>query len=133
MATYEMGLRTGSWGPQPFMLSFHSSVVVELAPPEAPGVLLRIVHGASAVPRELGAADLAELAVCAPSGKPVLSLRPGDRRADRDAHATSPEGVWELRVEGTDGQSLHLYAGSGTPFPSDADLEALTSIASSSG
>jgi hypothetical protein len=128
MATYEMGLRTGSWGAQPFMLSFHSSVVVELAPAQAPGVVLRILTGAPVVPRELGAADLTELALCTPSGKSVLTLRPRESRVDRAAHAGSPEGVWELRVEGSDGQSLHLYARGGTPFPSDAELEALAAI-----
>jgi hypothetical protein len=133
MATYEMGLRTGCWGAQPFMLSFHSAVVVELAPADAPDVLLRILKGAPVVPRELRGADLAELALCAPSGKPVLNLRPGEGRVDRDAHAGSPEGAWELRVEGSDGESLHLYARSGTPFPSEADREALAWIVAPSG
>ena len=131
--TYAMGLRTGSWGPQPFMLSFHSDVVVELAPADGPGVLLRILEGARAVPRELGVAELAELAICTPGGKPVLTVRPGEGRADRGAHPGSPEGVWELRLEGADGESLHLYARDGTPFPSEAELGALAAVGAPTG
>jgi hypothetical protein len=124
---FEMAVRTGSWGPLYYELAFHAPVTVELAPDDAPGVLVRILQGLPAVPRELTAADVVELSVAAPSGWPRLrlSLKTGEVEWQ---HVLVGEDPWELRVECTGQRSLHLYALAGTPFPTDAELEALASV-----
>lgn len=124
---FEMAVRTGSWGPLYYELSFHAPVTVELAPDERPGVLIRILHGLPAVPRELTATDVIELVAAAPSGKPRLRLVLPTGTVEWQQVLTGDE-PWELRMECTDQRSLHLYSLAGTPFPSDADLEALASV-----
>lgn len=130
--TFEMALRTGNWGPLLYELAPHSQAVVELAPPELPDVLVRILDGLPAVPRELMAGDVLELVVVAPSGHERLRLAPPSGTVDLQ-HGRSGEGSWELRVECTGQRSLHLYALAGTPFPADAELEALAAVVGPTG
>ena len=123
-----MAVRTGNWGWRATMLSWHSPATVELAPPDAPGVLVRVTDGLPQVPRDLTVQTVVELAVCDAAGAPVLLLRPADgtveRHDDRD-----PGAVWELRIEATDNRAGHLYARAGTPFPDPATLDALAQAA----
>jgi hypothetical protein len=122
-----MALRTGNWGPLLYELGPHSQVRLELAPDDRPGVAFRIVDGLPDVPRELTAADVVEIIVAAPSGRPRLKLTPPTGTVEWQ-HVPTGEGAWELRIECTDQRSLHLYSLGGTPFPSDADLESLASV-----
>jgi hypothetical protein len=121
-----MALRTGNWGPLLYELGPHSPVTVELAPDDRPGVLVRFLDGLPDVPRELTAADVAELVVAAPSGRSRLRLTVPTGSVEWQ-HVLTGEGAWELRIECTGQRSLHLYSLTGTPFPSDADLESLAS------
>jgi hypothetical protein len=125
--TFAMALRTGNWGPLLYELAPHSQAVVELAPANQPGVLVRIIEGLPAVPRELVAADVVEMVVTTPSGKARLRLAPPTGTAESQP-GRSGEGSWELWVECTGQRSLHLYSRPGTPFPTDAELEALASV-----
>jgi hypothetical protein len=125
--TFAMALRTGNWGPLLWELGPHTPVTIELAPADRPGVLVRLVDGLPDVPRELSSADVVELIVLAPSGKPRLTLAPSTGAVERQPSHTG-EGVWELRIECTGQRSLHLYSLAGTPFPTDAELEALASV-----
>ncbi len=125
MATYAMRVRTGSWGWPAFEMSPHSPLKVELAPPDAPGVLVRLVHGPPALPAEFDGGVVRELSINDGSGKPRLLVRPADGTVERPAGAR-PEGEWELRLEGPNQRGFHLYAAPGTPFPSEQDLEALS-------
>ncbi len=127
-----MALRTGNWGPLLYELAPHSQAVVELAPQDHPGVLVRFVDGLPAVPRELLADDVLDIVVVAPSGKVCLRVTPPDGAAEVP-RGRSGEGSWELRIECTGQRSLHLYSLTGTPFPTDAELEALAASVGPTG
>ena len=124
VTTYAMGLRNGNWDYPGLVLAWHSDVEVQLAPDDAPGVLVRFVSGIPVVTRELVAADVVEIQVCTPSGHPVLSVRPADGSVDREEH-TGGGGEWELRIAATAQRQVLLYARPNTPFPSELDLDAL--------
>ena len=126
--TYAMGLRNGNWDYPGVVLAWHSDVEVQLAPDDAPGVLVRFVSGIPVVTRELVAADVVEIQVCISSGQPVLSVRPADGSVEREGH-TGTGGEWELRIAATQQRQVHLYARSHTPFPTDDDLDALAAAA----
>ncbi len=121
--TLAMAVRTGHWGRTGIMLPFHAPVDVELAP-GAPGVLVHLVGGPPAVPRELTVGVLASLDVNDDSGSPVLAIRPAEGAVERRDGAGTP-GRWELALESVDGDVLHLYALPGTPFPTSAVLDDL--------
>ena len=127
-STYAMGLRNGNWDYPAMELAWHCDVEVQLAPDDAPGVLVRFVSGISLVTRELGAADVVEIQVCGPTGQPVLSVRPADGSVELRA-GTRPGGEWELRIAATGQRQVHLYARPETPFPSEEDLDALAAAA----
>ncbi|RYB95619.1 hypothetical protein EUA93_15495 [Nocardioides oleivorans] len=127
---FEMALRTGNWGPRASMLSFHASVSIELSPADRPGVLIRLVDGLPAVPRELTSDDVVQLSVCDAGGRARLTIRPGAGAVERVA-GPIPAGAWELRIEGLAQRSLVLYARPGQPFPTDEDLDVLAATAQS--
>lgn len=91
MTVLAMGLRTGSWGSLPFMLPFHSTVTLELAPDDRPDLLVRLVDGIPSVPRELAVTDVVELDVNLPSGSPRLKLRPARAASSASRAVTATE------------------------------------------
>lgn len=121
--TFPMALRTGNWGPL-VMLPFHKPVTIALAPEDAPGVVLRLGPGLSAVPAELGAAELDRITVSGPGGRPVLLV---DRHCAKVEHTSADPDAstrnWELRLEGPDGLLVFYSLGEG--FPSAELLEQL--------
>ncbi|MGD9958583.1 hypothetical protein [Nocardioides sp.] len=120
--TFAMALRTGNWGRGGIILPFHKPVVVELAPPDLPEVVVRFVVGLTAVPRCLSAADLTMLQVADPGGRPVLHV---DRRTGHALRAgldhTHDAANWELQLEGKD--SLLVFYSRTEDFPSDGLLD----------
>ena len=124
---FPMRLRTGNWGRNNYELRRHAPVVIELAPADAPTVLLRIVDGAREVPRELTSHDVVELSVLTSSGVARLVVAPHKGGVERASHG-STDGVWELTLQGARQDSLHLYADTDTPFPSDEVLDRLAAI-----
>jgi hypothetical protein len=121
--THTLQVRGGNWGWQGLMLSPHSTVHLQLAPEDAPGVLVRILDGVPTVPRELGRAEILSLSINDAAGKPRLLLEAREGAVTR-VDGPAP-GEWELRIEGTDQRHVYLYARPGTPFPSEAELDAL--------
>ena len=121
--THVLQLRSGNWGWQGVALSSHSTVSLQLAPVDAPGVLVRFVEGLPPVPRELGAEEILELSLNDGSGAPRLLARPPQGSVER-LEAPAPA-EWELRIEATEQRAIYLYARRGTPFPSDEELDAL--------
>jgi hypothetical protein len=125
--TFAMAVRTGNWGTQGIMLSFHAPVSVQLAPADAPGVLVRIVHGVPSVDRELTGKQISSLVLANAGGAPLLTLTPAARRVERRHPASEPTD-WALVIEGSGHERLHLYSRPGTRFPTDQVIDALTSV-----
>ena len=107
----EMRVRTANWGPVVFTALPHAPVELELAPVEAPEVVVRFRRGVTSVPRELTAQDIAQLTFCGSSGRPLLG--------------STPEGAWSLLIEGRDRDQLNFYQDDAAAFPSDATLARL--------
>jgi hypothetical protein len=125
--TFAMAVRTGNWGPSGIMLSFHAPVSVQLAPRDAPNVLVRIVHGIPSVERELTGERIASLVLANAGGLPMLTLVPGTGKVERRATLSSV-GDWELLIEGSRKELLHLYSLPGTHFPTEEVLDSLAAV-----
>jgi hypothetical protein len=119
-----MAVRTGNWGPQGIFLSFHAPVEIELAPPDAPDTLVRIVEGAPSVDRALTVDRVSHLVVNDAKGAPRLELWPTRGVVERH-DGPAPTRDWGLLVEAGPEERIHLYARPGTPFPSDDVLARL--------